>query len=324
MSYIIGSFNLLKMDFKSNEETNKNFDKIANIIREENFDVIALQEIMSEMPIKQIINRLGPMYWDYVFKPSTITVSSDAQNEGYAFLWKKRRLRLVDAESAVEIKNQYRIKSNSSSEYVHQGSLIRPPLVVRLTPQGLLGGSNFEIRLINTHIAFSSPINCKDKHGNADLRRMELKTLSEEVYRRVSSKRYGTNLPAYTILMGDYNLCLAGCGTPVVDEIIDITETRKLKTVQREKTSLKQTAATYNTNDLNLEHDADVKRENDISNYSQNYDHFSYELTLDDKMRLTASRVEALGKYYGNDLELYRKEVSDHVPIKLIMDLRTR
>ena len=39
MSYIIGSFNLLKMDFKSNEETKKNFDKIANIIREENFEL---------------------------------------------------------------------------------------------------------------------------------------------------------------------------------------------------------------------------------------------------------------------------------------------
>lgn len=324
MSYIIGSFNLLKMDFKSNEETKKNFDKIANIIREEKFDVIALQEVIAEIAVKEIVKRLGSIYWDYVFKPSTITVSKDAQREGYAFLWKKKRLHLVDADSAVEIKDEYRIKRNSSGDYVHQGSLVRPPLVVRLTPQGLLGGSNFEIRLINTHIAFNSPVNCLDKYTDAYLRRMELKTLSEEVYRRVSSKRYGTNLPAYTILMGDYNLCLAGCGTPVVDEIIDITENRKLKTVQQEKTSLKQTTTTYNTTDLNLEHDIDVKKENDISNYSQNYDHFSYELTLDDKMRLTASRVEALGKYYGNDLELYRKEVSDHVPIKLIMDLRTR
>lgn len=324
MSYVIGSFNLLKMDFKSNEETKKNFDKIANIIRDEKFDVIALQEVLTEIAVKEIVKRLGTMYWDYVFKPSTITVSKDAQREGYAFLWKKNRLRLVNADSSVEIKEEYRIKKGRSGAYVHQGSLIRPPLVVRLTPQGLLGGSNFEIRLINTHIAFSSPSSCIDQYSDADLRRMELKTLSEEVYRRVSSKRYGTNLPAYTILMGDYNLCLAGCGTPVIEEIIDITKTRKLKTVQHEKTSLKQTSATYNTSDLNLEHDTDIKNKNDIDNYSQNYDHFSYELTLDDKMSLTVSRVEALGKYYDNDLKLYRKEVSDHVPIKLIMDLRTK
>ena len=47
MSYVIGSFNLLKMDFKSNDETKKNFDRIADIIREEQFDVIALQEVMT-------------------------------------------------------------------------------------------------------------------------------------------------------------------------------------------------------------------------------------------------------------------------------------
>lgn len=324
MSYVIGSFNLLKMDFKSNDETKKNFDRIADIIREEQFDVIALQEVMTEMAVNELIKRLGPMYWDSVFKPSTITASKDAQREGYAFLWKKRRLHLVDAASAVELKDEYRIRRDGSGAFIHQGSLVRPPLVIRLTPQGLLGGSNFELRLINTHIAFNSPVNCADKYNDAVLRRMELKVLAEEVYRKVSSKRYGINIPAYTILMGDYNLCLAGGGTPVVEEIIDITSTRQLRTVQRERTSLKQTSASYSTPDLNMEHDRDVKTENDVDNYSSNYDHFSYEVDLDAKMRLTVSRVEALGKYYGNDLEAYRREVSDHVPIKLIMDLRTR
>ena len=307
MSYIVGSFNLLKMDFKSNEETKKNFNRIADIIREENFDVIALQEVMTEMAIKEIVNRLGSMYWDYIFKPSTITVSKDAQREGYAFMWKKRRLHLVDSPNAVEIKDEYRIRRDSAGGFVHQGALVRPPLVVRLTPQGLLGGSNFELRLINTHIAFNSPVNCVDQYSDATLRRMEMKVLAEEVYRRVSSKRYGTNLPAYTILMGDYNLCLAGGGTPVIDEIIEITESRRLRTVQRERTSLKQTALTYCTPDLNMEHDVDVKCENDFDNYSSNYDHFSYEVDLDEKMRLIVSRVEALGKYYGADLEAYRR-----------------
>lgn len=324
MGYIIGSFNLFKMDFKSNDEAKKNFDKIADIIHEEKFDVIALQEIMTEIAIKEIVKRLGTMYWDYVFKPSTITVSKDAQREGYAFLWQKRRLHLVDAPSAVEIKDEYRIRRDSDGSYVHQGALVRPPLVVRLTPQALAGGSNFELRLINTHIAFNSPTNCIDKYSDANLRRMELKVLAEEVYRRVSSKRYGTNLPAYTILMGDYNLCLAGGGTPVIDDIIDITDTRRLRTVQREKTSLKQTSSTYATPELNMEHDLDVITQGNSDSYSSNYDHFSYEVDLDDKMRLIVSRVEALGKYYGADLDAYRREVSDHVPIKLEMDLMTR
>lgn len=324
MSYVIGSFNMLKMDLKSNDETKKNFDNIAKIIKREGFDVVALQEVISEYAIKHLVKYLGEMKWDYIFRPSTITVSKDAQKEGYAFLWKKNKFNLVDADSAVETKDEYRIRRNGLGQYIHKNSLVRPPLVIRLSTADILGSSNFELRLINTHIAFNSPVNCFDKYSDLDLRKMELQTLSEEVYRRVSSKRYGTNLPAYTFLLGDYNLCLAGGGSPIVDEIIDITNKRKLKTVQKEKTSLKQTKHTYVTDDLNSEKDTDIKTENDVESYSKNYDHFSYEVDLDDRLSLNATRVEALGKYYDNDLELFRKEISDHVPIKLVLNLKRR
>lgn len=324
MSYVIGSFNMLKMDLKSNDETKKNFDNIAKIIKREGFDVVALQEVISEYAIKHLVKYLGEMKWDYIFRPSTITVSKDTQKEGYAFLWKKNKFNLVDADSAVETKDEYRIRRNGLGQYIHKNSLVRPPLVIRLSTADILGSSNFELRLINTHIAFNSPVNCVDKYSDSDLRKMELQTLSEEVYRRVSSKRYGTNLPAYTFLLGDYNLCLAGGGSPIVDEIIDITNKRKLKTVQKEKTSLKQTKHTYVTDDLNSEKDTDIKTENGVENYSKNYDHFSYEVDLDDRLSLTATRVEALGKYYDNDLELFRKEISDHVPIKLVLNLKRR
>ena len=39
MNYIIGSFNIQKFNFKSNDETKKNFQRIANIIKGEKFDV---------------------------------------------------------------------------------------------------------------------------------------------------------------------------------------------------------------------------------------------------------------------------------------------
>ena len=51
MSYIIGSFNLRDFNYSNSsndgtdEKLNRNFDKIAKIILNENFDVIALQEI---------------------------------------------------------------------------------------------------------------------------------------------------------------------------------------------------------------------------------------------------------------------------------------
>lgn len=50
MSYTIGSINTLKMDYKSNDETHKSFKRIAEIIKREQFDVIALQEVMVESP----------------------------------------------------------------------------------------------------------------------------------------------------------------------------------------------------------------------------------------------------------------------------------
>ena len=56
-SYTIGSFNMYKMDFKSNEETRKKFDQIAEIIRAEQFDVIGLQEVMSEMAVKRLVRK---------------------------------------------------------------------------------------------------------------------------------------------------------------------------------------------------------------------------------------------------------------------------
>ena len=71
-----------------------------------------------------------------------------------------------------------------------------------------------------------------------ELRRAEFNILAKEVYRRISSKRYGNYLPAYTILMGDYNLCLMG--SPKVNKIVPIDKDRYLLTVQNEKTTVKQ------------------------------------------------------------------------------------
>ena len=58
-----------------------------------------------------------------------------------------------------------------------------------------------------------------------------------------------------------------------------------------------------------------------MSFYSRNYDHFGYDENLKVKYKLKASRVDALYKYYNNDLEAYRKRISDHVPIKLEITL---
>lgn len=311
MGYIIGSFNTLKMSLQSNKDSKKDFVEIVRIIKQERFDVVALQEVMNEMVLRsRVLPVLGPDWDGKWLSPTPFT---SASNEGYAFIWKKNRLRLVDEPTIYQ-----RVGSGVGS-----GRLIRPPMVARFTPSGLLGGSNFELRLINTHIIFGKPSTLERTLSDYELRREELKVLSETVYRLFSSKRYGNNLPAYTILMGDYNLCISGPG-PKVSPEIPITDTRILKTVQSEKTSLRAST------DPDGE-EAETDEESDVIDltgttdyYSRNYDHFSYEVKLEQSLRLGISRVEALGKYYSNDLEAYRREVSDHVPIKLTLNLKNR
>lgn len=311
MGYVIGSFNTLKMSLQSNKDSKKDFVNIARIIKQERFDVVALQEVMNEMVLKsKILPALGPDWDGKWLSPTPFT---SASNEGYAFIWNTKRLRLVNEPVIYQ-----RVSSG-----VGNGRLIRPPMVARFTPSGLLGGSNFELRLINTHIIFGKPSSLERTLSDHELRREELRVLSETVYRLFSSKRYGDNMPAYTILMGDYNLCISGPG-PKISPEIPITSTRTLKTVQTEKTSLRALSESDSEDaDSSEERDViDLTRSTDY--YSRNYDHFSYEVTLEQSLRLTSSRVEALGKYYNNDLEAYRREVSDHVPIKLTLNLKNR
>lgn len=314
MGYIIGSFNTLKMSFQSNKESAKDFMKIASIIKQERFDVVALQEVMNEMVLKQkILPALG-RDWDGCWLSPTPFTS--ASNEGYAFIWNTKRLRLIESGNSPGI--YQRVGSG-----VGNGRLIRPPMIARFTPSGLPGGSNFELRLINTHIIFGKPSTLERTLSDYELRKEELRILSETVYRLFSSKRYGDNMPAYTILMGDYNLCISGPGPKIASEL-PITTGRTLKTVQDQKTSLREPSASNDT-DTDSEEEFDViDLTQSTDYYSRNYDHFSYEVTLEEKLGLLSSRVDALGKYYGNDLEGYRREVSDHVPIKLILNLKNR
>lgn len=127
-------------------------------------------------------------------------------------------------------------------------------------------------------------------------------------------------MPAYTFLLGDYNLRLDK-GERAEIRIESITPTiytkrkRYFKTVQEEKTSLKTVKTIDKNSDL-------------CDCYRSNYDHFTYEFDLIRKLKLHEERIEALGRYFGKEksvqemLRLYREKVSDHVPIKMTVDLK--
>lgn len=314
MSYIIGSFNLRDFNFSNRstdgteEEIKRDCEKIAKIIIEEGFDVVALQELNAPLPLRyltSILNKYKNVTREYacVFGTDMPNQSGSKDPERYGFIWNSRRLRLLKTT-----------KNNNPGYYQSAGAinLIRPPYYARFTARGMLGGSNFEIRLVNTHI--------KDAIREKD-RIREFEVLVKQVLPRICSHQEisedGEHMPAYTFLLGDYNIVL-NKSERAIYRIQNVTTTnytgkkRSFRTVQEEATSLRL------PNEQSAIEDC----------YANNYDHFTYETDLDSKLILTPMRVEALGKYFteknepAEKLRAYRMGVSDHVPIKMVVDLR--
>lgn len=311
MSYLIGSFNIRDFNFSNKssdgEELKRDFEKIADIIIREKFDIIAVQEVNAKDAIKHltaILNKKRKPFqeWDYDFSGKAATTINDP--EGYGFVWNTKRFQLIKLAN----------NKLNPTYYVYSGGkgLLRPPYYGRFSARGMLGGSNFELRIVNVHIRDAS-----DERQRIE----EFDVLVKQVLPRICSlstlTEQGEMMPAYTFLAGDYNLRLDK-GERAVIRIESITKTnytgknRFFKTVQEEKTSLKQAKGQENLEDC----------------YANNYDHFTYELNLKDKLKLQESRVEPLTKYFyeeanpGKMLEAYRKKISDHVPIKMSIDLK--
>lgn len=109
MGYRIGSFNLhnLGLTALSQGENGRDLETIARIIQKEHLHVVALQEILSGGKAftgigdkkgieRSILEKLGKNWgfqWADVSKDG---MSADNRREGYAFLWDKRMLRLVE------------------------------------------------------------------------------------------------------------------------------------------------------------------------------------------------------------------------------------
>ena len=73
---------------------------------------------------------------------------------------------------------------------------------------------------------------------------MEFNILTRVIYHNISDRRYGNNLPAYTIILGDYNLNLNRPWTkgPYLQENVEIDDAgirKHIITVQDQLTTLK-------------------------------------------------------------------------------------
>jgi len=276
MSFRIGSLNIHKRIHKESESERDLFAFIHDFVADEHIDILALQEVLKEEELKRIRDRaLSPFQdWHGYYERPAVGKSGDY---GFAFLWNSNR---------VEECSRYRTP-RIFNEYKSDVRLSRNPLYGRFSPKLSRNSEIFqELRLIEIHLRFSDEVlpNLTKIPGKKK-RKMECGIVTGEIYKVIDTHRYGNYKPAFTFLLGDYNLdaddCIKHSGNPAV------------VTYQRELTT------------LNCSYDG----------YSNNYDHFSFDCVKYESIPFTVSRVDAVKRYFGGNYRKYYDAVSDHIPI---------
>lgn len=181
MGYKIGSFNLKNIGLAAlGSKSDRDLKKIAEIIRKEKFDVVALQEVLSEgkafispdFTKKSIMMELGPE-WDFQWANAE-TALADTRNEGYAFVWNTRRLRMA---TSILQDNSERIFYPRICR-IDKVDMQRRPYYARFTPSGTPeGGPWVEFRLLCIHTYFG-----KDTKIDREIRQHELDVLMTDIY----------------------------------------------------------------------------------------------------------------------------------------------
>lgn len=298
--YKIGSFNCLNLGMGAS----KDIQTFADIILNEKFDIVALQEIKGQSALNRVIARL-PMYWKGI---------ADNSVNDYAFLWNTRRFELANAsemgmsrEYTPRIYKQYKIDRKAG-----QTDLIREPFYARFFPTGGVA-PYIEIRLINTHIRFSKGKDSEDVNllGAIAMRRNEFNVLTRAIYAKEADKRYGNNRPAYTFLLGDYNLNLptSVAKSPYLLESFTIEDGKSVKimtTVQKGLTTIAKA------------------QDEKGSVFANNYDHFTYDINRFSDVLVSCNEINTVEKYCAGDHERHLKDISDHVPVEMRLNLRGR
>lgn len=340
MGYKIGSFNMHNLGNSALAQSNqRDLRTIANIIRGEQFDVVALQEVLSqgkaftspEFAKRSILMELGP---DWDFKWADAKAENDPRHEGFAFIWRKSRLRLCTTKVLTwygEITRTFYPRICNDNHY----EMKRRPYYGRFTASGIPGGTNVEFRLICVHTYYGKTDNSFER----DIRQRELDVLMKDIYPQINDRRYGDPMTSYTVLLGDYNAELWTSTSRIWEEplkksrggrkpaimatddngIVESTRYggRRIKTVQDQLTTLK-------SKEINGE------EQYDSAGYSCNYDHFSYEEVSFEGTSIKVHRItDAVTKYcnntdnrYSSNFEKYYKTISDHIPIMMEIELR--
>lgn len=312
--YIIGSFHVT--DLSRSTSTRYRAQQIADLILHEGMDLVALQGIRDSDALTPILTCLGKS-WNRSWllsrpKKGIRDVDHDPRGEGYAFLWDTRRFRLLQStllngdkkDAEPEICSKYRSGRDKGLE-----TLPRDPVFGRFTASGL-GGGNFELRLICTRILYNGIDEDHDRRF-WPLRQNEFDVLTRQILPQIEDTVYGNQMPAYTILLGDYNMNLMCQWTkkPYIDTpAAGFREgDKQIITVQDQLTTLKKPKKAGET----------------TVGYLHNYDHFSYNRNRLSALDPVSRRIDVVGNgyystYYGN-YDRYREEISGHLPIVLVL-----
>lgn len=349
--YIIGSFNMFKFSRQGNSESKKSYELIAKIFQDAKFDIVALQEVFQKEAVADLVavlNKETNGKWDYSWDEPKKTSNKQAR-EGYAFVWNTLRLDKVHtilSDGSVRvfeprIINQYK----KSIIRIGKKDLLRNPYYGRFAPKNARGESyGFELRLINTHIMYkkSKEDSFLEELKDIAMRKTEYAILSQIVFPKLDVKDDNsgvkTHLHAYTILMGDYNLSIKteDNPSPYIPESYEMGENfitylpkdSEIVTIQDEKTSLIRLPE-------NPEDDAIISQMEGY--YSKNYDHFTlnkkklqkYNTAYDaHRVNVIANSQKGINvsvsKEFNGDFRKYYNKVSDHLPVRLKLEIEPR
>lgn len=312
MQYKIGSFNMRRFG----RSAKKDFSKIAEIITEEELDIVAMQEIFSEgYGVKNLLSQSinYELYnWDYCFaSPKESSdyekikdmIEEQTRGEGYVYLWNKSKLKLVEySEFGKKRDFSPRIVSKNDAGIDCSG-FARTPYYIRLAPRY---GGFFELRLINIHIYWGS-----QSMSDIDKRKVEYDMLVKEIYPSISTIGYGQNRTPYTIAMGDYNLNLWSPGINTLYNNCYIPE----------RYSYSENGDSINVITVQDQLSTLSKKDDGGASYANNFDHFTYSPELSEFVSASYETIDAVEKYCNGDYEYYLKNISDHLPIVMTIEI---
>lgn len=337
MKYCIGSFNLKKFG----DENKKDLEVIAAIINEEDFDVIALQEVFTKgYGVESLVSQyLSSEKWDMCSNTPQDTVyqfkdfEEKCNDEGFAFIWKKSKFKLPKYYCCTKFKPRIINKMADDRDITESCDVFKrmTPYYIRLIPQN---GGFFELRLLNIHLYWGN-----EGLGAIAQRNKEYEFLIKTLYPEISSKRYGDYRPAYTYALGDYNLSIPNISDKTKGYVSNEKRgaAKGLKQKDDEEYDLRDDYQ-YNPPEIDYSYMIGDKavdiytRQYDKTTlsgskdgYISNYDHVTYSPQINVHEPINCNRVDVVErycqKYQEEKWKYYYDNISDHAPIKIIIDL---